>query len=298
MKVLIVEDDFFSRQYFESIVKTLKYECRAVENGEEGLKTFQTFKPDIILSDIQMPKKNGLELLEDIRLQKSDVIVVMITAFDSEDYAIKALQLGANNYLKKPINHDNLLRILRKYKGILENRSIKKNIIDSIIRREFTMKIKSEINIVSIIVEQLIHEVETIFEDNELISIQLGLVELVTNSVEHGNLEIDYQEKTEALDNNTLEALYEERLSDPKKANRFVTIEFNQNTEYCQWLIKDEGDGFDWQNVKNPLEGESILELHGRGIFISRFQFDELEYLGNGNTVRVLKKRTKKEKTE
>ena len=70
-----------------------------------------------------------------------------------------------------------------------------------------------------------------------------------------------------------------------------VTVDFTMDAEACEWVISDEGDGFDWRSVQNPIEDEDLFKAHGRGIFLARFQFDELEYLGNGNTVRVNKKR-------
>lgn len=293
MKVLIAEDDPFSRQYFDTIVDVEGYERQTAKDGQEAIELFKAFDPDLVISDIQMPVVDGLELLEEIRRQKSDAIVIMATAFNSEDYAIKALQLGANNYLKKPIQSEDLKRTLRKYYSIFKSRRIQRDVISSIVKRSFTVRFQSDIELIPMIVDQLMREVEGIFEDNERVGIELGLSELITNSIEHGNLEISYQQKSAALDSNNLSELYTDRQSDPRFSSRQVHIEFEMDTECCQWTIIDEGNGFDWETVKNPLVEEGLLGLHGRGIFISRFQFDDLHYLGNGNTVVIRKKRSK-----
>jgi len=291
MKVLIVEDDVFSRKYFNNIVTVAGYDCKAAEDGKVGLQVFKDFKPDLIISDIQMPNMDGLTMLAEIRKQKSDAIVIMATAFDSEDYAIKALELGANNYLKKPVHAENLKRLLNKYYTIVKNRTISSDIIHNISQLHFIKQFKSDMSRVPMIVEHLMKETHDTFEDNERIGLELGLAELLANAVEHGNLEIDYPTKSAALDNDELDSLYLKKLADPKIAARKVTVEFTLNDEYCEWIIADEGQGFDYNAVQNPLKNESILKLHGRGIFISKFQFDDLEYLGKGNVVRIRKNR-------
>lgn len=135
MKVLIVEDDPASRKYLLDTVVTEGHDTRASENGEIGLKVYNEFKPDLVLSDIQMPVMDGLKLLEAIREQSNDVIVVIITAFGTEEYAMKALRLGATNYMPKPVRHGELLPLLRKYNSVIENRTVETEILGMIVQR-------------------------------------------------------------------------------------------------------------------------------------------------------------------
>ncbi len=290
MKVLILEDDTFSRKYFQNIVERQGFICEAVENGKIGYEFYKEFDPDVIICDIQMPEMDDLEFLEKIRGDNSDAIVIMATAFESEDYAIRALELGANNYLKKPVYPDNLLSLLNKYKHIVEQHTVFDNLIQTTEKLEFIKYFKSDMRSVPIIVDYLMQYIRESFEDSERIGVELGLAELITNAVEHGNLNISYAEKSEALDEDRLPELVNQRLTDTEIAKRTVKVDFILNTEFCQWIITDQGNGFDWNNVQNPLLNDRAEKLHGRGIFISRFQFDEMEYLGKGNSVRILKK--------
>lgn len=295
MKILIVEDDFYSRKFLHDLLILHHYDCQAAINGEEGLNMIEDFKPDLIVSDIQMPVMNGLEMLEEIRNRKLDIIVIMTTAFGSEEFAIQALRLGANNYLKKPISDNELLPILEKYKSFIENRSSTTNLPGRILQREFTLEFDTNITYVSGITERLMLEIDNLFDINERTNIELGLVELLNNAVEHGNLEITSTEKRAALSNNTLHELHHERITIPEIANRKVAVDFRSDLSGCQWIISDEGNGFDWENVPNPTKDGNLLELSGRGIFITRFLFDELEYIGSGNIVRVKKNFVKSE---
>lgn len=289
MKILVVEDDDHSRKYLYNLLKIKHYNCEVAKDGLEGLDKFETFEPDIVLSDIRMPVMDGLELLEAIRNKRSDTIFIITTAFGTEEYAIRALELGANNYIKKPILSKDLLFLLEKYKGIIYSRTKSKEIPGMIRNRQCTIEFQSDINMIPRIVDQLLNETASVFDDVERTNIEIGLVELLTNAVEHGNLKITGSEKNKALENGTLDDLYAQRLNDETLFNRQVSIDFQLASNYCEWLIKDEGDGFDWKTINNPTEEENIMELNGRGIFISKFQFDELEFFDKGNVVRARK---------
>ncbi len=288
MKVLIVEDNDSSREFLYNLLQYENFDLAVSKNGLEALEIFDEFKPDLILSDIQMPIMDGLELLEAIRKKDSDTIFIIITAFGTEEYAIKALRLGANNYLKKPIRNKDLLSILEKYKNLVDKHEVTEP-LPIYIRRSFSASLENRIAYVPQFVEKLLNETNCNVNINDRTSMELGLVELLTNSIEHGNLEITFQEKQIALEKGTLEQLYKDKQAIEEYAKRRVTIEFYHDEDFCEWIIKDEGKGFDWNLLPNPTHSENLLSLSGRGIFITRFLFDELEYLGRGNIVRAKK---------
>ncbi|MCD4793117.1 MAG: response regulator [Bacteroidales bacterium] len=289
MKVLIVEDDNASRFFLESLLESNGYTFRSAANGIEGLNIFDEYKPDLVLTDIQMPIMDGLELLEAIRDKKSDAIVIIITAFGTENYAIQALHLGANNYLKKPVSSQALLRLLKKYKAIITSKYSPDALPGYLINRNFQIEFRSEFNKIPKIVDKVIVESSLEIDDNIKVNIELGLVELITNAIEHGNLAIDYHEKQKALDEGTLDELYEDRVNNPKFRNRKIFVDFFTDNKIVRWTITDEGEGFDWNLLPNPTDQDHILELSGRGIFITRFLFDKVEFSGKGNVVTATK---------
>ncbi|MBN2519451.1 MAG: response regulator [Bacteroidales bacterium] len=288
-KILIVEDDLLFRTYVKNIIKSLGYDCIEAENGKKGLEQFMAEKPHLIISDIQMPGMSGIEMLQKIREMKSEVIFVVMTFFDSEEWAIKALNAGANNYLKKPINKDKLVHLLKKYYTIAQSRTASRDINNMIVNKEFVLKFKSSIEVVPVIVEYLIKESGIANYMMNTAGIELGLNEIITNSVEHGNLGITYDEKSNALNKGTYEKLYIERLTNNILSEKSVTIKFKTDEKHFEWEITDEGEGFEWKKVPDPIVEDNKEGFHGRGIFLSRFQFDEMEYLGKGNIVKLRK---------
>lgn len=291
MKILVVEDDDVTRSLMTMMVKKQGYDTLAAPDGLEGLKAFKTFQPDVVLADIQMPNMDGLEMLEKIRKIDSNALVIMNSTLDSPEYTLKALRLKANDYLVKPVLEKDLIALLSKYSGILENRTRTRAVYGLIYRRELGMQIFNQLDQVDKIVDRLMLETEHAIPAQDRLGIHLGLVEMLVNAIEHGNLQITYDEKSQALegDSNDWNQLVESRLQNPLFKDRTVNLEFSMNKERCEWLITDQGLGFDWNDLPDPNDPENLLASHGRGIMLTRLQFDECAYLGSGNQVRLVK---------
>ena len=120
----------------------------------------------------------------------------------------------------------------------------------------------------------------------------LGLIELMINAIEHGNLEITFEEKGELLASGNWQLEIDRRLQLPKYKEKQVTIEFIQKSKTVEFLITDEGAGFNsgkYLGDKPKTDRKSDLKIfHGRGIKLaSQVCFDQLEYLGTGEQVKA-----------
>lgn len=290
MKILVVEDDYASRSYLEIILKKEGYNFKSSDNGKDALEIFKEYLPDVVLSDINMSQMNGIELLGAIKKIKPETIMIMLTAYTSEEYVMQCIRLGANNYLKKPIPKHSILSLLRKHNVIISDIKSEKKVSSFLKKNNFKLQFKTDFNRIHAVVNYLVNETENLFSEETKLDLKLGLSELVLNAVEHGNLGITFSEKNEAVQSDSLVELYEERMANPEFANKIVEINFSVFEFGGQWIIKDQGNGFIPESVPSPISEDGVLRLHGRGIFICKFQFDEVEYIGNGNTVRVMKR--------
>lgn len=117
---------------------------------------------------------------------------------------------------------------------------------------------------------------------------QLAFVlhELLINAIEHGNCQISFEEKTDWLGaGNDIIDLLEKKCADPEIARRKVYLEYYIHQGYTTFKIADEGDGFDWQAVKEQQPQQQQLELHGRGIALSFNMTRDLTYNQKGNAL-------------
>ncbi len=110
-KVLIVEDEQDIRENIAEIFKLSKYKVFEAENGRKGLEAAVELQPDIIVSDILMPEMDGFELLEKIKTnpQTDHIPVILLTAKTMMDSKLKGLKIGADDYITKPFNVDELV---------------------------------------------------------------------------------------------------------------------------------------------------------------------------------------------
>lgn len=114
MSILVVDDERIVRESFLHWFK--KYGCKteAAASGLEALEKLERYPFDLLFVDIKMPGMDGLELLEKVKQQYPDAIVIIITAYGSIDTAVKAMKMGASDYLLKPFQPDQLSLVLEK----------------------------------------------------------------------------------------------------------------------------------------------------------------------------------------
>lgn len=127
---------------------------------------------------------------------------------------------------------------------------------------------------------------------DQIASIQMGLREIIINAMEHGNLNITYEEKTRATKEGDYIKLFRERQADPGLKEKKVKIDYVLTASYVGFRITDEGPGFDHRSMLKQGASRANEERlsHGRGIQIARNEFDSLRYNRKGNQVTLVKK--------
>src|SRR4051812_5097014 len=129
-KLLIVDDEPGMRQLLSIVFGREGHEVRTAENGRRGLEALRAEPADLIVSDVKMPDMGGIELLRAARELLPDVAVVMMTAFATVDTAREAFKLGADDFIQKPFDVDELKLIvtkaLEKLDLVKENRAFRR----------------------------------------------------------------------------------------------------------------------------------------------------------------------------
>ncbi|TYO97135.1 two component Fis family sigma54 specific transcriptional regulator [Geothermobacter ehrlichii] len=113
-RILVVDDEQLIRWSLEQNLTKQGYDVITAASGEDALRFVQQEAPDLILLDIQLPGMNGLEVLEKIKEIDEEIIVIMVTALGVLETAVKAMRLGAHDYINKPFNLDELAIVIKK----------------------------------------------------------------------------------------------------------------------------------------------------------------------------------------
>jgi DNA-binding response OmpR family regulator len=125
-RILAVDDEVRILNFLVSKLKTSGYEVLTARNGAEGLEQVKAQEPELIVLDVLMPKMDGLEMLKELR-SFSTIPVIILTAKGADTDRIKGLQLGADDYLPKPFNPDELvarIEAVRRRLGPAEKREV------------------------------------------------------------------------------------------------------------------------------------------------------------------------------
>jgi DNA-binding NtrC family response regulator len=134
-RVLIVEDDPATRVGLAELVRTWGFMTDAASDGEEALQKVTSFRPSIVVSDLVMPRMNGLQLLRTLHEQDADISVVILTAQGTVESAVEAIKDGAYDYLTKPVDPQRLKilldKVVERQETIREVKALRRQLRDS-----------------------------------------------------------------------------------------------------------------------------------------------------------------------
>ena len=114
LSILYVEDDKVIRDVFGKILKKYTQTLFVAEHGADGLEIYDQFKPDIIITDIEMPEMDGLEMSAKIRESDFEIPIILTTAYNDENVFLEAIDIGVDKFLIKPISLDKLQKTVFK----------------------------------------------------------------------------------------------------------------------------------------------------------------------------------------
>ena len=114
LKILVVEDEKRLAQLLKDAISDSFFSVVIASNGEDGLKKFKSFKPDIIITDIMMPFCDGLEMTLQIKELDESIPIIVLSAHSDKEQLLKAIDLGINKYFIKPFDPEELLEHINK----------------------------------------------------------------------------------------------------------------------------------------------------------------------------------------
>lgn len=257
----------------------------AVSDPYAAVEAIDRVVPDVVITDLFLPGGDGIALTKEIR-SRHELCPIIVMAKDApESVVVQALRDGAIDYLHKPIVEEELAHALYRARHLLPG-----NLADlsGVRRSEHRLIVDSDPAHVPGVISWLMKTTASMLPEMQRLQLRGALQELMINAVEHGNLEITYKEKEQALAKGGYEALLAERLGQSRLKNRRVTIHvfYAKEARSLLYRITDEGAGFQWRGLLDePQEIYSIDARSGRGIFLARSLFPGLTYNDQGNEV-------------
>lgn len=286
-QILAVDDDPICLELVSDALTGIGCGVDQAVDGEDAWEKLKVRQYDLILLDRLMPRLDGLGLLRRIKADPSlaGIPVVIQTVATSHEDIMEGLDAGALYYLGKPVFPDILCALVKgivtdqaERNGLKETREHMVAMLGSLQTGEFAFRTLEDVRHMAASLSALCANPE---------AVGMGLLELMINAVEHGNLGITYSEKSQLRKSWQWADEVQRRLSAPPWSQRVGRIAVRRVPPGIEFTISDEGEGFDWTPYLR-IDPKRAFDLHGRGIAMAYAEgFTRMEYLGNGNVVRA-----------
>lgn len=289
--VLVVEDSLTQSTQIRLMLKSAEFEVFVAENGCEALELLQKHNPDIVLTDLQMPEMDGLQLVQAIRDRYPHLPVILMTQHGSEEIALDALRQGAASYLPKSQLHNHMVATLDE---ILESARLAHR-QDLVEQRRFRTEIQYRLENDPALIGPLTAQVEQELEDqkfaNPTVHRQMGVAlrKAIDNAIFHGNLEL--QESDRAEGELVYRDLAERRRTKPPWCERNVWVTLVIDEADARFIVRDEGPGFDVPPADDFTHSANLDEIRGSGLLLIHTFMDRVEHNGLGNEITMIKHR-------
>lgn len=287
--ILVIDDNKDSVQFLLNLLEESPYNIASTNDGEEGFNILlkEPEKYSAVILGQNILNINGVRLLHKINScsQLKIIPVIMEATSGTLDEMEICIRAGVRYFLPKPIDKAILPVVIQtaisdqeRYKAA-EQATWHTKPLNTLISATFKIQTLYEAQAVTSLLA------------NECPNPRLaavGISEILINAIEHGNLNITYQEKTKLHEGIQWLAEIERRLAMPENSEKYVTIVFEKSAAHINIRITDEGSGFDWREYQT-LDTARVFDNHGRGIIMARnLAFETMIYHGNGNDVECI----------
>src|SRR5262249_648050 len=291
-KILVVDDSAMDRTLAGKLLE--KHPGWTVANAEHGRAALaqlerETF--DLVLTDLQMPEMNGLELVSAIRAKHAYVPVILMTAHGSEEIAMQALQRGAASYVPK----QNLARdLVETTENVLTVASAERNqqrLLECLMRTESQFLLDNDPTLIPPRIGNVGENVlgMNLCEETGLIRVTMALSEALTLAIVQGNLELD-PELREKDEKAYQQQIAERRRQKPYRDRR-VHVVAKELLHEARYVVRHEGPGFDLSQQPDPESPALFDKVSDRGLLLIRTFMDEVTHNAPANEMTLVKRR-------
>jgi CheY-like chemotaxis protein len=290
--VLVVDDSPIDRRLAGGLLEK-QFECtiQYAADGKEALQQMAALLPDLVVTDLQMPEMNGLELVAAVKRDYPLVPVILMTAQGSEEIAAQALRQGATSYVpKKMLAEDLVPTVQRILLGSYEDRS-HSQLMHYLEASEAVFVLGNDLALIKSLVNHLQQMLRCLplADETERLRVGIALEEALTNAYYHGNLEIGAA--LGKAGRPAYEQLARQRRWESPYRERRIRVRAHVSRSQAVFVIGDEGPGFDVAQLPTVIGLHDAEQGAGRGVILMRTIMDEVSYNEAGNEVTLIKRR-------
>ena len=294
--ILIVEDSSVDRMLIGGLLAKeatssenlweIEFACDGIE-ALERIRDYNKPSIDIVVTDLQMPRMDGLGLVKEVRQLMPHLPVILITSHGSEEIAVEALRAGATNYSPKSMLRVDLVRTVRQVLQMAAFMRYEHDTSSLPAPKQMAFVLENDSSLIGPTIEHMQENLPG-WTDRDRWQFAMAMDEALVNAMHHGNLEVD----SKLRDSDNESDYYDEiqsRKNKPPFCHRRVRVEAEFSEQHICVQISDDGQGFDPSNVGDPTAEENLLKTSGRGLFLIRSFMDQVAHNLTGNQITMTK---------
>lgn len=288
-RILVVDDDRLQAQEFEVLLRNAGCDVTLAGNGREAMDHLSCDLPDVVLTDLDMPQMDGLELVQAIRREYPALPVILMTSMGTEDVAAKALHHGAASYVRKRSLAREVVRTVGGVLAVARALPQQERVFDCLTHDHLSFVLDNDLSLIPAVVGHLEFVASILHprDHTDRIRVGIALHEVLINAIQHGNLELSSDLREE--DGHVFQDLGEERRRKLPFRDRRVRLRATLSRSEAVYVVEDEGPGFDPSMLPDPTDPANIERISGRGMMLIRTFMDEVEHNEKGNRVTLRK---------
>ena len=292
--ILVVDDSAVDRKLVAGLLKPqLDWIVQFASDGVEAMTTITEIFPDVVVTDLQMPNMDGIELCKEAKKVSPHVPIVLMTGKGSEELASEALKAGAASYVPKAALATSLLETVEQVL-MLANRNTS---VDRLMKLNSLARYRFELDNDPSLILSVADFVKVTMQSIELGDqtdqrhCVLAMEEAMINAMLHGNLELetsDVQAARKAMHEGRVTPEVSERSQTEPYLNRKLHIDIEFTSNAITMLIRDEGQGFDCDSGMKTADCiEQLSGEGGRGLTLIRKFMNEVKFNSSGNEIKL-----------
>lgn len=289
--ILVVDDSAMDRKIAGGLLqKRSGWGVVYADDGLQALEQIEMHVPDIVVTDLQMPGMDGLQLVARVRQEYPLLPIVLMTAQGSEETAVRALQQGAANYVPKRILADELVDTVARVLSASSVDRTHSRLLHRLKRNVSQFEIENDLSLIPSLVHYL-QQVLTrmrVCSETDVLRSGVALEEALLNAYYHGNLEISSELRLQ--DHSAYYDLARERCTEEPYSGRRIYVSAEMTQQQATYVIRDEGTGFNPDEIPDATDPANIEKPCGRGLLLIHTFMDEVHYNNPGNEVTMTKR--------
>lgn len=289
--VLVVDDSPVARRLAGRVLeKDPALRVEYANDGDAALAAIAECRPAVVVTDLEMPGINGLDLVRAVRESHPGLPVILMTGGGSEDTAVEALRAGAANYVTKRNLAQDLVTTVEQVLAAARVDRRQQRLLGSLTRVECALALENDPALVPPLVEYLQGHVAQlgVCGPADRVRVGVALEEALLNGLYHGNLELSSDLRQDG--SGAFERLAAERRFQEPYAARRLHVAVTVSAAEAVFVIRDEGPGFDVSKVPDPTDPENLEKASGRGLLLIRAFMDDVRHNATGNEITLVKR--------